>query len=161
MSAIRPTSTVVWTDGSADKVVDPPSAQQLSGWTEGEPIPFQYLNFLFWNLYQWQAWFDFINGGSGGAGLVSNISANTTGAVPFKYYFCNTSGGGFTFTLPDAATFQGQEFNVMNTTFGGSNNVTVARTGSNLINGDTSDSIDPGTPRRYVSNGTNWYVLNA
>lgn len=54
----KPSSYLNWTDGSSTKITQPPSAQQLSGWTEGEPIPFQYLNWLFYQTDQWIQWLD-------------------------------------------------------------------------------------------------------
>lgn len=54
----KPTTYLNWTDGDPLKVTQPPSAQQLSGWTEGEPIPFQYLNWLFYETDQWIQWLD-------------------------------------------------------------------------------------------------------
>jgi len=89
---------------------------------------------------------------------VDNISGNTTASSIYKFYYGTTSGGGFTFTLPLAAAYNGLEVNLYNITFGGSNNISVSRSGSDTINGATSDSITPGDFRRYVSNGTAWYV---
>lgn len=54
----RPTTYLNWTDGSPTKVTQPPSQQLLSGWTEGEPIPFQYLNWLFWLTDEWVQYLD-------------------------------------------------------------------------------------------------------
>jgi hypothetical protein len=54
----KPSTYLNWTDGDPLKVTQPPSAQQLSGWTEGEPIPFQYLNWLFYQTDQWIQWLD-------------------------------------------------------------------------------------------------------
>jgi hypothetical protein len=56
--ATKPSTYLNWTDGDPLKVTQPPSAQQLSGWTEGEPIPFQYLNWLFYQTDQWIQWLD-------------------------------------------------------------------------------------------------------
>lgn len=89
---------------------------------------------------------------------VDNISGNTTASSIYKFYYGNTTGGSFTFTLPLAAAYQGLEVNVYNITFGGSNTISVSRSGSDTINGGTSDSIAAGENRRYVSNGTGWYV---
>jgi hypothetical protein len=56
--ATKPSTYLNWTDGDPLKVTQPPSPQQLSGWTEGEPIPFQYLNWLFYETDQWIQWLD-------------------------------------------------------------------------------------------------------
>ena len=56
--ASKPTTYLNWTDGSATKVTQPPSSQLLSGWTAGQPIPFQYLNYNFYLLDQWVQYLD-------------------------------------------------------------------------------------------------------
>jgi hypothetical protein len=89
-----------------------------------------------------------------------NISANTTGSGASKTYFADTSGGAFTFTLPLAASFSGVSFAVKNTDFGGSNDVSVARSGANLIETGTSDVVTPGDIKTYKSNGITWYLVN-
>lgn len=54
----KPTSYLNWTDGAAGKVVQPPPAQLLSGWTEGEVPPMEYMNWLFWEADQWIQYLD-------------------------------------------------------------------------------------------------------
>lgn len=90
----------------------------------------------------------------------SVISGNTTLASPTKFYSADTSGGTFTATLPAAASNSGVEFNVINKTFGGSNNVTIALTGGDTVNGAASDTVAPGETKRYFSDGVTWLVLN-
>jgi hypothetical protein len=100
------------------------------------------------------------NGSAGSSISSSNISGNTTGAGTGQVtYFVDTSGGAVTFTLPAAASFTSVIFIVKNITIGGANNVNVARTGADLIEGGTTDTVTPGAVMGYQSNGTNWYVL--
>jgi hypothetical protein len=89
---------------------------------------------------------------------ISSITSNTTGASTVETYFADTTGGAFTFTLPAAASNSGVRFLVKHTTFGSANAVSVARTGADLIEGATSDTINAGEAREYVSNGTNWFL---
>lgn len=58
MAVTKPTTFPTWTDGSPSKVVEPPSAKKLAGWTPGEPPPMQYMNWLFWLIDEWVKWFD-------------------------------------------------------------------------------------------------------
>jgi hypothetical protein len=90
---------------------------------------------------------------------IVSINSNTTGSGVSKTYFADTSGGAFTFTLPLAASFSGVKFIVKNIDFGGANDVSVARSGANLIEGGTTDTLTPGETRSYQSDGTNWFVL--
>ena len=89
---------------------------------------------------------------------ISSITSNTTGSSTVETYFADTTGGAFTFTLPAAASNSGVRFLVKHTTFGSANSVTVARTGADLIEGGTADTISAGENRTYVSNGTDWYL---
>lgn len=58
MAVSKPSTYPIWTDGDPSKVTQPPSPQLLSGWTAGEPIPFQYLNWLFWLINGWVEYLD-------------------------------------------------------------------------------------------------------
>lgn len=87
------------------------------------------------------------------------ITSATTANTIFKYYFGDTSGGAFNFTLPAASTKKGISIYVMNVTFAGSNNISVLRTGSDTINLATSDTITPGESKHYTSDGSNWLVM--
>ena len=88
------------------------------------------------------------------------ITGNTTLAYPARYYAADVSGGGFTATLPAASANNGRTFTVKNISFGSGNTVAVARTGGDLIEGGTSDTIAAGEGRTYFSDGTNWYLVN-
>jgi hypothetical protein len=93
-----------------------------------------------------------------GTPVSSNITANTTLSSATRYYFCDTSGGAFTVTLPAAASNDGVAFTVKHTTFGGANDVTVA-TGQ-TIDGEAGDTLTAGEGKTYISNGTAWFVSN-
>lgn len=70
MSIPRPTVYPLWTDGNSTKVTQPPSVQQLSGWTPGEPPPPDYLNWLQWMNGLWIAYLDnTLNGDATGLNL--------------------------------------------------------------------------------------------
>lgn len=154
----EPTVFLNWTDGSPSKVVQPPSTQQLSGWTVGEPIPMQYLNWLFWLTDQWIQWLDYITEPTN---RQATITGNTTTAFPISTYLCDASGGGFTATLGLAATLgTGYRVTLKNISIGSSNNVSVARSGSDLIEGGTSDTLSQGDVRTYESDGvSNWWQV--
>lgn len=52
----RPASHIDWTDGNALKQTEPTSGKKLLGWTKSERPPFQYMNFLFYNVDLWIKW---------------------------------------------------------------------------------------------------------
>jgi hypothetical protein len=54
----KPTSHLNWTDGDASKITEPVSGKKLLGWTADERPPFQYFNWLFWDLDQWNKYFE-------------------------------------------------------------------------------------------------------
>ena len=91
--------------------------------------------------------------------VLSNISSNTTlNAATASAYFVDTTGGAVTVTLPAAASNSGKFFLVKHIAFGGANDITVARTGGDTIEGGTSDTLTSGMARKYVSNGTAWFI---
>ena len=87
------------------------------------------------------------------------VTSATTANTNFTYYYGDTSGGAFNFTLPAASKNKGLSYWVMNITFGGSNNMSIIRTGSGTINAATSDTITPGESKHYSSDGSNWLVM--
>lgn len=103
-------------------------------------------------------------GGGGGAQYsYLNVSANTTLATTDEIVGVNTSGGAITITLPAANTVSAGKFYIIhNETSPTGNAITVARTGTDLIDGATSSSI-PGNLGAnsggiFYSNGNNaWY----
>jgi hypothetical protein len=159
MAVTKPVAYLNWTDGSPSKITQPPSPQLLSGWTASERAPFQYMNWLFWDIDQWIQWLDQI---TTPANLQQTITANTTGAFYVRTYLCNTAGGAFNFTFPPAATAgKGVQFYLKNITFGGANNVSLVPTGSDDLEGtNASTPLTPGQNQLWESDGvSNWYLM--
>lgn len=69
----------------------------------------------------------------------------------------NATGGAFTVTLPTAVGVAGKHYRIYNT--GTSNNVSVATTSSQTMNGVTTRKIPTKDSFHVVSDGANWLVL--
>lgn len=54
----KPSDHIDWTDGSPSKITEPSSGKKLLGWTAGERPAFQYMNWLFWQLNNWDEYFE-------------------------------------------------------------------------------------------------------
>jgi hypothetical protein len=73
--------------------------------------------------------------------------------------FADAAGGNVTITLPAAASFSGYNFYVKRID-SSANTCSVARGGSDLIDGQTSFSLDTQYfAVRIISNGSNWYII--
>ena len=73
--------------------------------------------------------------------------------------FADAASGNVTITLPAAASFSGYNFYVKRIDTS-SNSCSVARSGSDTIDGATSFSLDTRYDAlRVVSNGSNWFIL--
>jgi hypothetical protein len=73
--------------------------------------------------------------------------------------FADATSTNVTITLPTAASFTGYNFYVKRID-GSANTCSVARSGSDTIDGATSFSLDTQYfSIRAVSNGTNWYII--
>ncbi len=73
--------------------------------------------------------------------------------------FADATSGNVTITLPTASSFSGYNFYVKRID-GSSNTCSVARSGSDTIDGGTSFSLDTQYfAVRVVSNGSNWYII--
>ncbi len=71
----------------------------------------------------------------------------------------SASGGNVVITLPLASTVSGYRFYVKRTDSSG-NTVTLARSGSNTIDGATSHTLDAQyTSVTVVSDGSNWFII--
>lgn len=156
----KPGTFLNWTDGSGSKVVQPPSSQQASGWTAGEPPPFQYMNWLFWLTDQWIQWL------SGNTTTIAfqNLTANTTipNTANIGTYFCNPDTiAPFTATLPAVAANPGLMVVIKNTGLpSNNNNVTVAANGADTIEGAATVSVTPRTSYILQNDGvTTWWQL--
>ena len=103
--------------------------------------------------------FTTISGGGGGY-TFSAISSATTAQISY-HYSCDTSGGAFTLTLPAlSGVTAGQEIRVKLATAG--NDLTIARTGSDTIDGLTSFTLSTAKSSiTLVANtsGTDWEIV--
>lgn len=71
----------------------------------------------------------------------------------------DSTSGSVTITLPTASTVSGYRFYVKRTD-GSANSVSVARSGSDTIDGATSVSLGAQyTTMTFVSDGTNWFII--
>ncbi|HET6746615.1 MAG TPA: hypothetical protein VFH06_00735 [Candidatus Saccharimonadales bacterium] len=107
---------------------------------------------------------------SGGIPAWSDADANTTLATSTKtsnytivgtdvVIFADASSGNVTVTLPAAASFSGYSFFVKRID-SSANSCSVARSGSDTIDGATSFVLDTQYfSIRTVSNGSNWYII--
>lgn len=100
------------------------------------------------------AWQDH-SAGLATASKTSNYTITATDAI----IFADATSGNVTITLPAAASFGGYRFHVKRID-NASNTCTVARSGSDTIDGQTSFTIDQQyTSVMVVSNGSAWYIL--
>ena len=97
---------------------------------------------------------------AGGGYTFSAISSATTAQISY-HYSCDTSGGAFTLTLPAlSGVTAGQEIRVKLATAG--NDLTIARTGSDTIDGLTSFTLSTAKSSiTLVANtsGTDWEIV--
>lgn len=54
----KPTEHLDWTDGAAEKVVEPTAGKRLLGWIAAERPAFEFMNWLFWKQDEWNKYFD-------------------------------------------------------------------------------------------------------
>lgn len=134
--ASRPSTYINWTDGSPTKVTQPTNSQQLSGWTIGEPPPFQYMNWLFYILDLWVQWFDQSNTNPSKT-LITNAQSPYSVVPADENIFSNSAGGNNVVTLPAIATSDGRQIFIKN--LGGANHTTVS--GDANIDGDASSVL--------------------
>lgn len=146
----EPSTFINWTDGSPSKVIQPPSAQQLSGWTAGEPMPFQYLNWLFYILDQWTQYLSYF---STPVNLMQSVSVSTTVAQPTTTYLCS---GSITMTLPAVSTSTGYAVCFINV---GSGTVGISAAGSDNFQGSGDHySLGVGESITFISDGvSSWW----
>jgi len=78
-----------------------------------------------------------------------------------KYWFADTTGGNVTVTLPDATTVTADTIYTVKRTTGGSNTLTVATDGGNIDGVSTHSIPTQYASFSYISDGTNYFVLNA
>jgi len=59
--ATKPTAKISWTDSNpspGDVRAEPTSGKKLTGWTADERPPMEYMNWLFWNIFEWLEYFE-------------------------------------------------------------------------------------------------------
>lgn len=57
----KPASKPDWTDGDAAKIIEPSSGKKLLGWIKKERPPFQWVNWLFFNIDAWIDYFEAVS----------------------------------------------------------------------------------------------------
>lgn len=90
----------------------------------------------------------------------STLTANTS-LTPGTIYPCNTSGGAFTITLPDATAAANKGANIVVFLKTAGNNLSVATTSSQQINGQSApiSVANANTFLLFVADGTNWQCV--
>lgn len=156
----KPGTYLNWTDGSPSKQVQPPAGQLLSGWVANQKGPFRYWNWLFYITDLWIKYFDSVTY----SGQSPRIIANTTWDGTTRTQLLDPTLGTFTFTLPLASNFGGQRVTVKNVAALGSNNVSIAKTGSDTIEGDAGPiSLTPRDVMTFEAEALNniWWDVSA
>ncbi len=96
---------------------------------------------------------------SSNTGILSVI-ANFTASAPNSIYLCDPTSGGFTATLPTSILNPALPITIKNVQMSTGNNITVARSGSDLIEGATSLTVGPGEIVRLAPDGvSNWWLV--
>jgi hypothetical protein len=93
---------------------------------------------------------------------VATIDSTYTVSPDDDYVFAATAGGAFTATLPAASSVRpGKEIHFKKTDVS-ANDFTVSRAGSDTIDGNNTRVLGAQYDQlTIVSNGANWFVLNA
>jgi hypothetical protein len=95
---------------------------------------------------------------AGGFSTATKTSGYTVTASD-TVVFADATSGSVTITLPVASGLSGYRFYVKRIDSSG-NSVSIARSGSDTIDGSTSQSLDlQYTSITIVSNGSNWYII--
>jgi len=96
-------------------------------------------------------------GGAGGVGSYRSVTGPYTASITDDYCINCVSGGGFTVTLPSAASNPGRIFVVKNSQ---PYTVNVAATASQTIDGATIVSLSAQyTSYTFMSDGSNWIII--
>lgn len=95
----------------------------------------------------------------GGGGAISSITSNTTASSTVSTYFCDPTSGAFTVTMPAAASNSGFKVTIKNIEMSTGNAITIARTGSDTIEGGTSVTLNPGEFITLQSDGTSYWQV--
>ena len=99
------------------------------------------------------------SGGGGDSILYQSISSDTTINVSSKVVLVDTSSGDVTVTLPPVAQTARKEYHIKKDD-ASSNVVTVDPSGSETIDGETTETIIGSyTSLRLYSTGTKWVII--
>ena len=98
-------------------------------------------------------------GGGVTAGNVITTATNYLAQNNTNYLLCDTSSNAVTVTLPAVAAASGYLITVKN--IDGANNVTVQATGAETIDGGATDTLAGLSSGGYLSDGSNWHIVNA
>lgn len=58
MALPKPTSTIAWTDGTPAARTEPSSGEKTAGWQPDQRPPAEFMNWLFYNLFEWQQYLE-------------------------------------------------------------------------------------------------------
>lgn len=99
MAPAKPTIIPYWTDGAANKVAQPTAAAQAQGFTAGQPPPFEYVNWLFYEIGQW-------------VGYLNEATNATTMSTSLNDLMRLVGGGRWGFTLASGTLSWSAPFNL-------------------------------------------------
>ncbi len=94
-----------------------------------------------------------------GSGNVITLTGNYIATNSSSYILCDTASVAITVTLPLASSAEGFVLTVKN--IDGANNVTVQAQGAETIDGSATDTLANLSAAGYLSDGSNWFVVNA
>lgn len=136
--ATKPTSKIDWTKGNAAPAsarTEPSPGKKTTGWTVNERPPFQFMNWLFYNINEWIDYLeDVTDSPAEGVALVDNAQSPYDAEVATRTIICDTTAGSVEIDLPDAATVNGSTFTIVKSS-GDQNSVIVEPFGAQTING--------------------------
>jgi hypothetical protein len=88
-------------------------------------------------------------------------TANYTATVSDYTILCDTTGGGFTITLPASSGITGRIYVIKKTTASsGLNNITIDGNGSETIDGSATISLSCRSSVTLQCDGSNWHILS-
>lgn len=97
-------------------------------------------------------------GGGVTAGNVITTTTNYLAQNNTNYLLCDTALTAITVTLPAVAASNGYLVTVKN--IDGTNDVTVQTTGPETIDGSATDTLAGLSSAGYISDGSNWHIVN-
>jgi len=146
----------IWTVGNTPARTQPTDGEQFSGFSPNQRPSAYWHNWLWGVMSDWLAWFDYVIQTGQSPMSVATPTGVYVAANPVTKIIANPAGGAFNITLPSAALNLGYQLTIKNV-FGGSNNVTVLPSGSDLLEGQSSIVLAPGDAITLCSDGVNKY----